>query len=204
MLEIVSEELRCYQEKKLADYRDQNKVTKRGGIVFAGDSLVEFFPLKKAFGVELPLVNRGIAGIDSQWLLTHCEDQITDLEPEKVFLLIGCNDIGLGYDENHIVKTIVELINHIRSHSIYSQIYLLSLLPVSQNPDYQATVKVRTNTVINTINQELSMIPAIEFIDVNACLKDSEGGLSGENTLDGLHLNFQAYDKIAQVIKDYL
>ncbi|EGR88715.1 conserved domain protein [Streptococcus dysgalactiae subsp. equisimilis SK1250] len=47
MLEIVSEELRRYQEKKLADYHDKNKSTEKGGIVFAGDSLIEFFPLKK-------------------------------------------------------------------------------------------------------------------------------------------------------------
>lgn len=204
MLEIVSEELRRYQEKKLADYHDKNKSTEKGGIVFAGDSLIEFFPLKKALGTNFPFINRGIAGIDSQWLVTHYDDHITDLEPEKVFLLIGCNDIGLGFDKNHIVSTIVELINQIRSHSIYSQINLLSLLPVSQNPAYQMTVKVRTNAVIDSINQELSMIPSVEFIDVNTCLKDAQGGLADSYTLDGLHLNFQAYAIMAQVIKDYL
>ncbi|BAQ51299.1 hypothetical protein HMPREF1228_0588 [Streptococcus pyogenes GA41345] len=47
MLEIVSEELRHYQEQKLIEYRNKNQLAPKGGIVFAGDSLIEFFPLKK-------------------------------------------------------------------------------------------------------------------------------------------------------------
>ncbi|MDY4034768.1 MAG: lipase, partial [Streptococcus dysgalactiae] len=39
---------------------------------------------------------------------------------------------------------------------------------------------------------------------VNTCLKDAQGGLADSYTLDGLHLNFQAYAIMAQVIKDYL
>ncbi|EPZ46015.1 hypothetical protein HMPREF1229_0932 [Streptococcus pyogenes GA40634] len=49
MLEIVSEELRHYQEQKLIEYRNKNQLAPKGGIVFAGDSLIEFFPLKKSF-----------------------------------------------------------------------------------------------------------------------------------------------------------
>lgn len=204
MLEIVSEELRHYQEQKLIEYRNKNQLAPKGGIVFAGDSLIEFFPLKKAFGSCLPIINRGIAGIDSQWLLRHFSVQITDLEPKHIFLLIGCNDIGLGYDKCHIVKTIVELISQIRSHCVYSQIYLLSLLPVSNNPRYQKTVKIRTNAMTDAINKDLAMIPTIEFINLNTCLKDEKGGLSDENTLDGLHLNFPAYAKLAEIIQSYI
>ncbi|HHJ9435627.1 TPA: lipase, partial [Streptococcus pyogenes] len=44
----------------------------------------------------------------------------------------------------------------------------------------------------------------VEFINLNTCLKDEKGGLSDENTLDGLHLNFPAYAKLAEIIKSYI
>lgn len=198
MLEVISEELRQYHYKKLAEYEQKNARASKEGIVFTGDSLIEFYPLTKYFGTKLPLHNRGIAGTDSQWLYDHCDTQVNALEPDQVFILIGCNDIGLGFELSHIVKTIVDLINRIRSHSIYTTIHLLSLLPVSKNPQYQQTVKLRTNEVIDAINQELAMIPAVDFIDLNSMLKDENGGLADHYTLDGLHLNGLAYETISK------
>ncbi|EHI69835.1 SGNH/GDSL hydrolase family protein [Streptococcus ictaluri] len=204
MLEVISEELLQYQQNKLADYQLKNKKVADGGVVIAGDSIIEFYPIKKYFGQDFPLTNRGIAGTDSQWLLDHVDTQVNDLNPEHVILLIGCNDIGLGFDKAHILSNIVDIIGQIRSHSIYCQISLLSLVPVSKNPIYQKTVKARTNQAIDEINQDLAMIPAINFIDINSILKNEQGGLADEYTLDGMHLNFLAYSKISEIIKTYL
>lgn len=96
MLEVISKELRHYQKNKLAAYQKKNQGIEPGGIVFAGDSLIEFFPLKKYFKQVSTIYNRGIAGIDSQWLLEHIDSHVNDLEPSHVFILIGCNDIGLA------------------------------------------------------------------------------------------------------------
>lgn len=204
MLEVISKELRHYQKDKLAAYQKKNQGIEAGGIVFAGDSLIEFFPLKKYFKQVSTIYNRGIAGIDSQWLLEHIDSHVNDLSPSHVFILIGCNDIGLGFNQSHIVSTIVDLISRIRSQSIYTRISLLSILPVSENLAYQATVKLRTNRAIDEINQALAMIPAIEFIDLNACLKDETGGLADAYTIDGIHLNSLGYEHLAQAISPYL
>lgn len=56
MLEIVSEELRHYQEQKLIEYRNKNQLAPKGGIVFAGDSLIEFFSFKKKLLVHVCLL----------------------------------------------------------------------------------------------------------------------------------------------------
>ena len=47
MIEVISSELKAYHQQKLDEFSKQNQVLPRGGIVFAGDSIVEFFPLKK-------------------------------------------------------------------------------------------------------------------------------------------------------------
>lgn len=97
MIETTRPELVAYQEERLAKFVNENQKLDKGQIVFAGDSITEFFALKKYLGRDLPLVNRGIAGTDSVWLLDHLKEQVLELEPSKLVLLIGINDIGRAY-----------------------------------------------------------------------------------------------------------
>ena len=88
MIETTRPELVAYQEERLAKFVNENQKLDKGQIVFAGDSITEFFALKKYLGRDFPLVNRGIAGTDSVWLLEHLKEQVLDLEPSKLVLLI--------------------------------------------------------------------------------------------------------------------
>lgn len=204
MLETVSKELLAYQEDRLDSYRELNQKTQDGGIVFAGDSIIEFYPLKKFLGRSLPIHNRGIAGIDSKWLLENIEDHVCQLNPEKVFILIGTNDIGLGYSNQEIKSRILNIVNAIRTKNYHCQIHLLSVLPVSDNPAYQKIVKVRNNSGIDILNEDLKTIPAIEYIDLATCLKNQDNALATEFTKDGLHLNLNGYEKISNHLITYL
>ena len=88
MIETTRPELVAYQKERLAKFVSENQKLDKGQIVFAGDSITEFFALKKYLGRYFPLVNRGVAGIDSVWLLEHLKEQILDLEPSKLVILI--------------------------------------------------------------------------------------------------------------------
>ena len=76
MIESTRPELSTYQEERLAKFVSDNQKLGKGQIVFAGDSITEFFSLKKYLGRDLPLINRGIAGTDSVWLLEHLKEQV--------------------------------------------------------------------------------------------------------------------------------
>ena len=80
MIETTRPELVAYQKERLAKFVGENEKLNKGQIVFAGDSITEFFALKKYLGRDFPLVNRGIAGTDSVWLLEHLKEQVLDLE----------------------------------------------------------------------------------------------------------------------------
>lgn len=204
MLETVSNELLAYQEDRLDSYIELNTTMARAGIVFVGDSIIEFFPLKKYLGRDLPINNRGIAGTDSQWLLDHLQEQVLALEPEKIFILVGTNDIGLGKSNHQIKNNILDILTEIRSENPYSQIFLMSVLPVSEDPKFQGTVKIRTNSVIDSLNTELETLPGIEFIDLATILKAGGSGLADDFTKDGLHLNLLGYQKISQILLEYV
>lgn len=68
----------------------------KGGILFAGSSLMEQFPvceLAMDAGITRPVYNRGIGGTTTDDFLREIDTVLLDLEPLKVFLNIGTNDM---------------------------------------------------------------------------------------------------------------
>lgn len=204
MLETVSEELLAYQMDRLDSYITLNKSVEPGGFVFVGDSIIEFFPLKKYLGREHPIHNRGIAGTDSKWLLEHLDHQISDLKAGKVFILVGTNDIGLGTSIEEIKSNLLEIVARLKRSSPFTSIHLMSVLPVSNLDQYKQTVKVRNNPLIDQLNKAIQEISDVIYIDLVSSLKNSENALDPSLTKDGLHLNLSGYEKIAKIIATYL
>lgn len=204
MLEKISPELRSYQSQKLALYEKENHKAKPGGIVFTGDSIIEFFPLKKHLGRDDRLINRGIAGTDTSWLLRHIDRQVCSLSPRQLFILIGTNDLGQGFEHSVILERLSELVAKIRRASFAPTIYLISVLPVNEEVAYQDRVKVRRNAQIKALNQELMDMTGVVFIDLYPSLLDEKGNLAASYTTDGLHLSQAGYAQIAQQLKAYL
>lgn len=200
MKEITRPELLAYQNDRLAGFRADNVKQAKGQIVFVGDSITEFFALKKYLGRHYPLLNRGIAGIDSVWLLEHLDVQVLDLEPSKVLIMIGTNDIGRGYQVRDIVNRLTEMVVKIRSQLLTTEIYVLSVLPVNEGQTYRETVKIRNNQTMADLNQQLSVLPGVTFVDLYQCLLDPEGQLAPRFTRDGLHLSPAGYEAISEII----
>ncbi len=75
-----------------AERRDQDQ----GGIVFVGDSITEGWnTLEQDFGgLPLKVVNRGIGGDTTPNLLYRLQDDVLDLHPRALVVLIGTNDLG--------------------------------------------------------------------------------------------------------------
>lgn len=204
MLEVISSELANYHQQKLKDYMTANRRDPKDAIVFTGDSIIEFFPLKKFFGRDNVILNRGIAGTDTNWLKDHLMEQVLPTEPAKLFILIGTNDFGMGYDVDHITANISEILSSVQIESFGTKVYLLSVLPVSEKMMYQNTVKSRCNKSIKALNQALQNLPLAEMIDVYPYLVDDSGNLADAYTTDGLHLSQEGYAVISEHLAAYL
>lgn len=204
MIEVIGPDLAKYHQQKLGDYLAANQRDSKDAAVFTGDSIIEFFPLKKFFGREQAILNRGIAGVDTNWLKEHIKEQVLDLEPGKLFILIGTNDLGLGYDDNHVLNNIETILETVQFESIATKVYLLSILPVSHKKEYQSKVKIRNNHDIQALNRQLEEQLLAEYIDLYPYLLDKDGNLADEYTTDGLHLSQKGYAVIAEQLKLYL
>ncbi|MGT2935666.1 GDSL-type esterase/lipase family protein [Streptococcus castoreus] len=204
MLEVISDHLLAYQEDRLKSYQKINQSIKSDGIVFAGDSIIEFFPLKKYLGRNLPLYNRGIAGIDTYFLEKHMATYLCPMNAKQLFLLIGTNDLGLGHSISEIRGKVVDIIADFKAANSSCQIYLISVLPVSNLEKYASTVKVRSNETIDQLNLELATIPDIFFLSVANFLKNNQNALDQAYTKDGLHLNMAGYERLSELLRPYL
>ena len=175
MIETTRPELVAYQEERLAKFVNENQKLDKSQIVFAGDSITEFFALKKY------------------------------LEPSKLVLLIGINDIGRGYPIRDIVTRISDIIMTVRQESLFTEVYLLSVFPVSEESQYASKVKIRNNTTVRELNQQLAVLPGVTYVDLFDYLTDNMGQLNDNYTTDGLHLSPQGYQVLAEpIIKEIL
>lgn len=202
MKEVITPELTRYQETKLRMYQNANQNESLGGLVLTGDSLIDFFPAKDLLSSSLSIRNRGIAGTDTEWLSQHMVKQVLACQPDKLFLLIGTNDIGLGRSHQTILANYQKLLELIAKESSLAP-YVLSLLPVNEASKYRDRVKIRTNTAIKTLNQSLKALVGDQFIDAYHHFLDDKDQLAEVLTTDGLHLTPDGYAVLAKILQPY-
>lgn len=191
------------QNERLEQFKGLNGVSQPNGIVFAGDSLTEFFPVHELLTIDQPVYNRGIRGFRVEQLLENSCSQITDLLPDKLFLLIGTNNIGRDTTPR-IVEGICQLIEHVQKQLPNTQIYLQSIYPVNESDVFQARLGERTNHQVRQVNAEIKSIEGVHYIDMFKELVDNIGNLKANYTIDGIHLSVEGYKVVAKVLQQFI
>lgn len=171
-------------------------------IVFLGDSLTDYADFDEIFH-DSRIKNRGIASDTTLGVLNRL-DEITDMKPAKLFILIGTNDILFGRSADEIVQSIRQIISRIQNESPDTKIYIQSLFPVNN-------IKFRTNRPIETIQAVNAGLKALAgelhctFINTYPLLlNESENALDVKYTPDGLHFNGMGIMKWAEFLKSYV
>ena len=171
-------------------------------IIFLGDSISDGAEWSELFG-DPRILNRGISGDFSIGILNRLEE-VYSRKPDKVFLLIGINDLTRNLTTDSIVKNIVWIINLIKSKSPNTQVYVQSVFPVNERFG-KFGGHTSKKTQILELNEQLSSInnrDQFDYIDVFSYLVDSTGRLNSQYTNDGLHLNSLGYLKWKDVISN--
>ncbi|MCX4304814.1 MAG: GDSL-type esterase/lipase family protein [Acetatifactor sp.] len=202
------------KEMKLDRYREENKSALPGQIVFAGSSLMEMFPIGKLLSEhndQTVIYNRGIGGFVSRELLDAMDVCILDLKPARLFINIGTNDLS---DSSMPISRLMEnydrILTAVETRLPRTEIYLMAYYPVN----YEAAVeglkeclKIRNNEKIAAANAEVQKLAerhGQKYIDVNANLKDHQGRLKAEYTIEGMHINEDGYRSIYPELMAYV
>lgn len=223
LMKTIGEQMRSRaeqeQKNKVKSYQHLNKKVKKNQILFTGSSLMEQFPINEIMmsdGLDRIIYNRGIGGTTTDDFLEEIDTVLFDLEPSKVFLNIGTNDFNERQDgedwRNHLLKNYENILQQIRERIPETAVYVMAYYPVKEdipgnNMVAEHMLKIRTNENLNQVNLELKKLAekyGYCYIDVNDGIKDADGRLRGDLTIEGVHMYAGAYQIIYENLKQYL
>ena len=165
---------------------------------FLGDSITrgnrwqDYFP-------DIKVCNLGYSGDTVDGLLRRM-DMVTAVHPQKVFIMIGVNNMGKGRYLETITQGYEKLITGLRTDNPQALIYIISILPT------RAPSQV-SNQQIVTANQALRELAAgmnVPYIDAHASFVDQDGGMIESYSRDGVHLSDQGKDQLAACLAPYV
>lgn len=204
------------QAQKLESYRRLNRFARKGQIVLAGSSLMEFFPvneLAQSLGLPYCIYNRGIAGYVSAQMRKALAVQVLELEPSKVFLNIGTNDLGQNLDDQ-LWENYPAILQDIQAALPQCRIYLMAYYPCNNRDDFglppqiQADMfRFRTPARLLEANRKVEALAQrfhCRYIDVNRGLCDQSGLLQAAYATDGVHFYPDGYMPVLENLLPYL
>ena len=207
--------------KKVKTFSMLNKHANKGQILFVGSSLMEGFPINEmqlTMNMNCMIYNRGIGGTTTADLLETMNELIFDLEPSKIFINIGTNDIGSaggeGYKKENLIANYNKIMDEIKERLPQCEVYVMAYYPINAKADFgidkaqkKQMFTTRTNENIDEANEaveELAKEHGFNFINVNKGLTDEDGNLKAEFSIEGLHMWPNAYYVILENLKKYL
>lgn len=206
---------RLEKEQMVKDFHIWNKDAIKGQTVFTGSSLMEMFPIEKwvkELGPNAPIVyNRGVGGYRTTDLLPILDACVFELEPRKVFINIGTNDLS---DDTIPLETVMSnydrIITQIEEKLPGVIIYMMAYYPINYEAateEMKPCLLIRTNEKINRANELVEQLAAKhgqKYINVNAPLMDEQGRLKAEYTIEGMHIKPEGYRAIFEDVMAYV
>jgi lysophospholipase L1-like esterase len=184
-------------QKSNADFKQDifsHSPQETNGIVFLGNSLTSEFLLSEYFP-DNHIKNRGIWGDKTSDILSRI-NEIIGLQPKKIFMMAGINDLLNNIPNDQIISDIQTLVNEIRTESPETSIYIQSVLPVSREASLKFLKdEMIANSRIFELNSLLSTLyrdENIYYIDLNSAFVLNDE-LNAQYSWDGVHINGRGY-----------
>lgn len=163
---------------------DDSTIEIRSSIAFVGDSITNhgnwesWFPDRKTF-------NLGVSGNTTDELIERI-DEVVELHPDAVALLIGTNDLGQRKSVEHLVRNIEYLLVTLRRGLPGTRMLVQSIMPRG------AEFAERVHDANRHLRQFAPSVNA-QYLDLWPALSGGGDEISPEFSDDKLHLNDAGY-----------
>nr|WP_277361694.1 GDSL-type esterase/lipase family protein [Weissella paramesenteroides] len=135
---------------------------------------------------------------------------VLDLQPAKIFINIGSNDIDFGISEKTFIGNYERILQTFQQKLPQTTVYIMAHYPM--NPTIQAAKSnnqnsARSNERLAQASQQVAQLAdkfGYEFINVNAGLADENGDLLPKLTFDGVHMFSDGYKIVLKNMYQYL
>ena len=166
-----------------------------GGILLAGDSITEGW---LGYDIDLgeEVSNHGI-GWDTVTGLKSRLPQMLRHNPDKLFILIGTNDIGYKRPAKDMALELTEIVETLLREKPGTKVYIQSVMP----RELESLPAVEE---INKAYADVAREQGVTYINLTPVFAAADGTLKPDLTYDGLHLNQNGYEVWAKALKTYI
>ena len=184
----------------LCRYEADNAALKTAGgprpaAVFLGDSITEgWVRADTSFFASNNVVGRGISGQVSGQALLRFRQDVVDLHPKVVQILIGTNDVAGNAGPTAYVdieRNLTSMVQLARANKI--RIILGTVPPASDFPWRSGMLPAKKIEHLNDWIRDYARRENIAVADYHAALANAEGGFRPDWTSDGVHPNVAGY-----------
>lgn len=174
----------------------------QGSVVFLGDSITQGWH-QDLMGMfpGLKMANRGISGDTTRGMLLRLNEDVLNLKPSAVVMLMGTNDLDDDATPEMIAKNTITIIQQLLKANPKTDIVYCNVMPSTPNLD-------RPAAKIQAINQLVAKaavsIPQVTIVDTYTLFANAEGNAKKEEFPDLLHPNKAGYQKWANAIRPIL
>jgi len=177
------------------------RAQEQGAVVLMGDSLVagaqKWDPLQKAFP-DMVLANRGIGGDTSRGALFRFQEDVLDLQPKAILMLVGSNDLSAHGNPDDTISNLSEMIAMAKAQNPDVPIILCTIPPRNHpKSPIQPGKQAELNEKIKGLAQD-----KIVVVDIYPMFLKEDGTQDPQYFReDLLHLTPAAYDKFSEELK---
>ena len=164
--------------------------------VMLGDSITDHAEWQELFPAA-SIANRGVSS-DTTAMVVERLDSVISLQPERVFIMLGNNDLSLGLSLRTTHDNYLRIIGQLNSSDIDVVVQSTLLTDIGN---------IKLNAAISKLNDKLKEFSTstdkVYFLDLNVVLAPA-GYLEARYSLDGVHLNASGYQVWKNQLTKYI
>lgn len=188
-----------WRTRRLAFWNDREK--DYGAVVFLGDSITQGWgSLAKDFP-NLKVANRGISGDLTRGVLYRLKEDVLDLKPAAVVLLIGTNDLEDQAEPETVAGNVKLILAALKAHDPKMPVVVCKVMPSDASKRRPAEKIKRVNELVDEL---VKGDPQFVRCDTWGVFADERGNAKKAEFPDLLHPNAAGYAKAAAVVRPVL
>jgi lysophospholipase L1-like esterase len=173
----------------------------QGALVFLGDSITQGWGDVGSSFPGIKIANRGISGDTTRGVLIRLKEDVLDLNPSGVVMLIGTNDLEVKAEPEVIAANVKLIVDAFRQHNPAMPVILCQVFPSSASKDRPAE-KIRKINLL--YRKAMADEPQVTVLDTWALFANVHGDAKEEEMPDLLHPNLIGYAKWAAALQPVL
>jgi lysophospholipase L1-like esterase/poly(3-hydroxybutyrate) depolymerase len=185
-----------WRERRLKWWNERER--DHGAVVFLGDSITQGWGSLKTDFPDFKVANRGISGDVTRGVLYRLKEDVLDLDPKAVVLLIGTNDLEENGEPEVIAQNVKLILAACKARSSKVPVIVCKVMPSDASKKRPADKIQKLNALVDEV---VKADPQFIRCDTYTIFANDQGNAKPGEFPDLLHPNAAGYAKFTQALR---